>query len=118
MQTDAWSFARKITRRQWTGLAVSLGLGGLLVALLFAGLAPRPAAAAGSSEPVTAYACTEGDLDEALAAGGSASFTCGGLTTVTVSNRKVVTKNVSLDGGNQLVLSGGSLTGVFSVSAG
>jgi len=55
MKSDIWLFARRVSRRQWWGLAGSVGLGGVLVALLFAGFAPRAADAAGPAEPAVSY---------------------------------------------------------------
>jgi hypothetical protein len=106
--------ARPINRRQWSALGLALALGGLLLAALFAGLRPGLASAAEAA----VYPCSQAGLNSALAAGGSATFSCAVPTTVTVSGRKLVNKNVSLDGGQKLILSGGSVTGVFTVAAG
>jgi hypothetical protein len=101
-----------IPQRRWLGLPLALVLGGLLVGVL---LAVLPASAA----PAVAYPCSQAGLNSALAAGGAATFSCLAPTTVTVSSApKLVNKNVSLDGGNKLILSGGGITGVFTVAAG
>ena len=118
MHSSARSWFDRTQLQRWLALPLALALGGLLVGLLFAFLPASGAAAAPPAELAAAYSCSEAGLDSALAAGGSATFTCGAPTTVTVSARKSVTRNVTLAGANKLTLSGGSLTGVFSVSAG
>src|SRR5579859_1425636 len=107
---------RELVARRGPALLLSVGLGLALAVLLLTGM--RPAAAAGPAEPAAVYACSEAGLDNALAAGGSATFSCAVPTTVTVSARKTVAHNVSLDGGNRLILSGGNATAVFTVGAG
>ena len=104
--------------RQWLALSLSLVLGGLMVTALLFGLKPLRALAAPAADPATVYACSEAGLNNALAAGGSATFSCGSVTTVTLSAVKTVSHNVSLDGGSKLILSGNNVTGVFTVPAG
>jgi hypothetical protein len=111
------SALRRISRQQWSALRLSVALGGLLLALLFAALRPGAASAAGSPD-VASYSCDQTGLNNALAAGGNATFACAVPTTITVAGRKLVNKNVSLDGGHNLILSGGNVTGVFTVAAG
>jgi len=112
------SVSRHISRQQWSALGLSLALGGLLLAMALSGLRAGSAAAAGPAEPATAYACSEGGLHTALAAGGSATFNCAVPTTVLINAVNVVNKDASLDGGNKLILSGGNLTSVFTVATG
>jgi hypothetical protein len=82
-----------------------------LLALVAAWAMSRPLAA-------QVYPCTEAGLDLALATGGSASFACVSATTVTVSNVKLVARDIVLDGGGLLTVSGGGARQVFSVAAG
>jgi hypothetical protein len=116
MNTPTFAARKGIRLGRWLALPASAGLGLALAAVLLAVLAPRAGVAAAA--PTVAYSCDELGLDAALGAGGSATFTCGSPTTVTLSSRKLVTQDVALDGENLLTLSGGGVTGVFSVPAG
>ena|SRR5579859_2317540 len=107
---------RQLFARRGPALLLSAGLGLALAVLLLAGL--RPVAAAGPAAPATVYACSETGLNSALAAGGSASFSCSVPTTVTVSTTKNVVRGATLDGGQNLILSGGGISAVFSVGVG
>lgn len=62
--------------------------------------------------------CDEAGLDAALAAGGPNTFSCASATTIIVSATKTVTKNITLDGGRLLTISGGGLRQVFIVNGG
>ena len=108
----------RILVRRLLALPVSAAIGGLLMVLVFAGLRPGPAAAAGTAEPATVYPCTPLGFNTAVAAGGSATFNCGSPTTITVTDRQNVPHDLSLDGNNNLILSGGTISGVFTVPTG
>src|SRR5688572_18862207 len=86
----------------------------LAVLVLVGMLVAAPAAAA-----ATAIACTDAALDQALAAVGDYTFTCGpGPVTVTIQTGKVVTTNVSFDGGGVVVVDGDYTRQVFAVNVG
>jgi len=84
----------------------------VMVALLAGfGVAPRHAQA-------SAYPCTEAGLDNAIATGGGASFSCTAPTTITITGTKTVVKTLTLDGGGLLTISGNHLFRVFTVNIG
>jgi len=117
MNLPQFGLGSRFPLQRLLAVLLSAALGGLLSAAVLFGLGPRAAAAAGLAGPA-AYSCDQAGLNSALATGGSATFSCSVPTTVTVSNRKTVARDVSLDGGSKLILSGGNVTGVFSVAAG
>jgi len=87
---------------------------GVLAALLLAamaGFAPQQARAA-------AFPCTEAGLTSALAAGGSATFTCGVASTIIITTTKTFTHDTALDGGGLLTISGNNQLRVFTVNSG
>jgi hypothetical protein len=84
-------------------------------------------AAAWSPRPVRADAvvgtgtgsCTEAALEAALAGGGNVTFNCGAsAVTITVTGRKIIAVDTSLDGGSLITLSGGGVTQLFLVNSG
>lgn len=90
-------------------------LGALAAALLLllpSLAAPRSVVAA------TSYPCTENGLDQALAAGGDATFACSGATTITITQPKTAIRDVTLDGGGILTISGADQFRVFGVIEG
>jgi len=95
--------------RRVAWLAPLVVVGVLLLAGL--GLAPLHARAAN-------YPCTEAGLNSAIATGGNATFGCGSATTVTITDAKTISTNVTLDGGGLLTISGDSSYQVFVVNSG
>jgi hypothetical protein len=88
---------------------------GLLVFfILLTGLVLPVASWTGIAQAV-GYSCNESGLDAALAAGGTATFNCASPTTIVVSGTKTVTRDVTLDGGNLLTLSGGNARQILVV---
>ncbi len=97
------------TARRCAGVGLALLLGRCSV--------PPRALAAGVVGDGTPGSCTEAALDAALAGGGSVTFNCGASPiTITVTSRKVIGSDTSLDGGGLVTLSGGGVTGVVSIS--
>lgn len=93
----------------WPGLArwsVVLGLLGLGAALV-----ARPVQAGG-----VVAVCSEAALRQALSGGGTVTFACGPATIV-VASPLVITADTVLDGGGQITLSGGNLSGVLVTAA-
>lgn len=63
--------------------------------------------------------CTEAALDAVLAGGGAVTFNCGSSAVViTLTNPKVITKSMRLDGGGLITLSGGGTTQLFIINHG
>lgn len=69
--------------------------------------------AAGVVGTGTAASCTEAALDAALTNGGSISFNCGGAATINLSNDKILISSTTIDGANQITLSGRNLNRLF-----
>jgi hypothetical protein len=88
-------------------LALTLALG-----LLSGGLPLANVARAAS------YTCDEAGLDAALADGGLVTFTCTAATTITVSATKAIAKDMILDGGGLITISGDNTRQIFTVAAG
>ncbi len=61
----------------------------------------------------TAASCSETALDAALLNGGTISFNCGGATTINLTNDKVLVSSTTIDGANQITLSGRNLNRLF-----
>src|SRR5438128_2405266 len=60
--------------------------------------------------------CTEGDLNAALANGGTVTFACDG--TITLTSTKIVTTNTTVDAsGHRITISGGNAVRVFTVNS-
>jgi predicted outer membrane repeat protein len=67
----------------------------------------------------TPSSCTEEALDTALSDGGNITFDCGpNPVTITVTSRKIIATDASLDGRSLFTISGGGTTGIFAVNAG
>ena len=66
----------------------------------------------------TGASCTETALNARLPSGGSITFNCGGLATITVTSTKDISADTNIDGGSLITISGGNTVGVFSVNAG
>lgn len=66
-----------------------------------------------------AYPCTEAGVVQALANGGSSTFSCTTATTIVMSSTRTISVNgTDLDGGGKLILSGGAARAPLSVAAG
>ena len=100
----------------------------LLLSLFMAGIwaGARPALAGPSADEVvgtgTPASCDEAAFDTALAAvqgggGGVITFDCGGPATILFTAQKSIAGEVTIDGGEQITLSGGNSTRLFSVFA-
>lgn len=85
--------------------------------MLLAGLAAGAARAAvvGDGTPAS---CTEAALDAALEAGGAMTFACGGPATIVVTARKVLSGELTIDGGGTVTLSGAGAVPVLLVAPG
>jgi hypothetical protein len=59
--------------------------------------------------------CTEEGLDAAIAAGGLHIFDCGGATTISTSDTKIIRAPVTIDGKDDLTISGGGTHRVFEI---
>lgn len=75
-----------------------------------------------ASDAVVTSPCNEGAFSTALdtvqsSGGGAVTFNCGAATIV-LSSVKLITSNVTLDGGDQITLSGGNATQIFHVIPG
>jgi predicted outer membrane repeat protein len=88
-----------------------------LAGVLLSALALSPAAAAPAGGVVSG-ACTETDLNNALAGGGTVTFSCGGPKTISLSSVKTITQGTTIDGGGVITLTGNSDTQLFSVNLG
>lgn len=91
----------------------------LVVALLvLATSSPGPVRADAVVGTGTAASCTEAELDAALGAGGNVTFNCGASpVTLTVTNKKTITLETSIDGGGVVTLSGGGSRQIFRVNS-
>jgi hypothetical protein len=98
------------------GLALALAAGLLAVSLLT--LRAGAVGAAGLGEPAVSYPCTLAGLDSALAAGGTATFACGGPTQVVVPTARNVPHSLTIDGGDKLIITGTASSSLFTVPAG
>lgn len=69
----------------------------------------------------TPASCTEAAFDAALAVaqngGGTITFNCGGPATLVFTSQKIITTSVAIDGNDQIMLSGGNSTSLFSNDA-
>ena len=83
----------------------------VVAAVLLAGLALPVQHVSASS-----YPCTEAGLNSAVGFGGSASFSCGGPTTITITSVKTVASSLTLDGGGLLTINGNNAFRVFTVN--
>ena len=81
------------------------------LALLLPGLIAAPTFARAAS-----YSCDEAGLDQALAAGGTATLGCNTAMTIMLSSAKTITTNITLDGGGFLTLSGGGTMRIFRIA--
>jgi len=97
--------------------SLPLGLAGLLMCIMIF----SPAAAAPANGVVgngTLVSCNEGNLNLALAAAGTITFNCGGPATITLTSRKTIGQNTTLDGGGIITLTGNLATSLFLVNPG
>lgn len=85
----------------------------ILFALIFNVARPGPIARAGRI-----YPCSEAGLDQALAAGGAATFSCSGPTTISITSTKTINQSIQIDGGGLVKLDGGGSLQVFIVQVG
>jgi predicted outer membrane repeat protein len=95
-------------------------LGCLLVGMLWLVLAGRPGTAQAGG--TVSGACTEADLDAALAGGGVVTFSCGGPVTITLKSEKLITApttiNGPIGGGNRVTFDGAGTVRLFRVKSG
>lgn len=96
----------------------------LLIAVIVLGIVTHTTRAAnavvGSGTPAS---CTETTFDAALATvqgsgGGTLTFNCGGVKTITLTNQKSIVANLTLQGANLITLSGGNSTRLFFINGG
>lgn len=89
-----------------------------MLTVLVANLATAAlAAAAGVVGDGTPGSCTEAALETALAGGGSVSFNCGpSPVKITLTSRKAISQDTSVDGGGLVSLSGAGASQVFAVT--
>ena len=66
----------------------------------------------------TPGSCTEAALEAALSGGGSVSFSCGGNHTIILTSEKTISDDTTIDGGGQILLSGGNSTRLFNLQNG
>src|SRR5690348_12274276 len=66
----------------------------------------------------TPGSCTEAAFDAAFAAGGTVTFNCGGVVTITFTTPKTATGVVVVDGDHEVTLSGGNSVRPIAVAAG
>jgi hypothetical protein len=86
--------------------------------LLLALIAAPWVAIAAPAGGVVGGACTESDLNTALAGGGIITFNCGGPKTIVLTSAKTISAATTLLGGDVITLTGGLATRLFSVSGG
>lgn len=73
--------------------------------------------AAGTVGTGTAGSCTEAALNTALGGGGTVNFNCGAAPiTIAVTGTKLINATTTIDGGNLVTLSGGSLVGIIQMN--
>jgi len=70
-----------------------------------------------ASGTVVTNCSNDNQLSAAITAGGSITFNCG-VATIVISSTNVVTKNVTIDGGAKITLSGAGARQLFSVAVG
>src|SRR5213593_33632 len=91
----------------------------LLVFAMFAATSSALACVVGTG---TSASCTEAALDACLPGGasfdGTVTFACGGAATITVTSRKIISADTTIDGGSVITISGGGTVGVFTVNSG
>ena len=78
----------------------------LLGALIGSNFMVLPVQAAGVVGTGTPASCTESAFNTALTGGGSVTFNCGGLKTITVTNLRQISVNTTIDGDGLITLSG------------
>src|SRR5205807_1502687 len=71
-----------------------------------------------SGDAVVSGSCTESDLVNALVAGGTITFNCGGPKTIPITSVKTIAQDTTLSGGDVITLSGGFSTRLFVVDPG
>ena len=65
----------------------------------------------------TSASCTEAALNTALLNGGAVTFSCGGPKTVALTTPKTIAQSTTIEGGNQITLTGNFATRLFIVNA-
>jgi Right handed beta helix region len=63
----------------------------------------------------TAASCTDAAFRAAVATGGIVTFNCGGAATITVSSEVPVSTDTTIDGNNQITLSGGGKSRILHI---
>ncbi len=84
------------------------------LALAFAFLLVRLLSPAAASPGTVISDCSDTGLSNAIALGGSITFSCGPAT-ISISTTKTIAKNATLDGGNLITLTGNYAVGIFYV---
>jgi predicted outer membrane repeat protein len=88
--------------------------------MLWLVLAGRPGTAQAGG--TVSGACTEADLDAALAGGGVVTFSCGGPVTITLKSEKLITAPTKINGptvvGNRVTFDGAGTVRLFRVKSG
>lgn len=87
-----------------------LVIGCCTLALAFTLQAAPMAGVVGTGTPAS---CSEAALDVALTNGGTISFNCGGPATINLSSDKILVSSTTIDGANQITLSGRNLNRLF-----
>lgn len=88
------------------------------------GVCDEPAQLVDTSQPTTVVgqgtpaSCDEAALAAAVATGGVVTFHCGEPTTITLTQALKVTKDLVLDGGDLVTLSGGGATRILDMDTG
>ncbi|HBW50401.1 MAG TPA: hypothetical protein DEF47_10885, partial [Herpetosiphon sp.] len=80
---------------------------------LVAAIQVQAAPSAGVVGTGTPASCTEAALDAALTNGGIISFNCGGAATINLTSDKILVSSTTIDGANQITLSGRNLNRLF-----
>ena len=74
----------------------------------------HPTAVVGTGTPAS---CTEAAFRAAVAGGGIVTFDCGGSATIVVTSEVPVAKDTTLDGQDQITLSGGGKTRILHITS-
>ncbi len=99
----------------------------LVIVMALAGLGPLAGAQAAPREVqapsaptggTVGGACTEAELDAALAGGGTVTFACGGPKTILILSQKTISQSTTIDGGGIITITGGLATRLFFVNGG
>lgn len=113
-----YRFKRGSTRRLYWHLPLLTVLAGILASAPSAQANPSSDAVVGTG---TLASCSETAFNSALhtaqSSGGGITFNCGGPATIIFTTQKTISGEVTIDGGNQITLSGANKTRLFLVDA-